>query len=68
MPETTQQLHHQKVGRAEETRALKRLPQLEDMGGGGQTEEHKILPLFLLGTIEEIQPLWGGRVDISASC
>lgn len=56
------------MGRAEETRALKRLPQLEDMGGGGQTEEHKILPLFLLGTIEEIQPLWGGRVDVSASC
>ena len=57
LPGTTQQLHHQKngkgrgeVGRAEETRALKRLPQLEDMGGGGQaedTEEHKIPPPLL---------------------
>lgn len=59
------------MGRAKETRALKRLLQLEDMEGGGQaedTEEHKIAPLFLLGTIEEIQPLWGGRVDVSASC
>lgn len=58
------------MGRAEETRALKRLPQLENMGGGGQAEdreEHKIPLLFLLGTIEEIQPLWGGRIDVSAS-